>query len=99
MTEQSEHDAQVEHIWRTFLTTGINEKEYRQRHFFGLLPGSPRCRICNAPVHGAGGIFVRRFYGKRPSNWNPHLCTACEQFAREYQGGVEIELSLLFADV
>jgi adenylate cyclase len=30
---------------------------------------------------------------------NPQLCNVCEQFARQYQGGAEIELSLLFADV
>jgi len=30
---------------------------------------------------------------------NPQMCNICEQFAREYQGGAEIELSLLFADV
>jgi adenylate cyclase len=30
---------------------------------------------------------------------NPQLCNICEQFARQYQGGAEIELSLLFADV
>jgi adenylate cyclase len=30
---------------------------------------------------------------------NPHLCNVCEQFAREHQGGAEVELSLLFVDV
>jgi len=30
---------------------------------------------------------------------NPHLCNACESFAEDHQGGAEIELSLLFADV
>lgn len=30
---------------------------------------------------------------------NPHLCNACELFAEEHQGGAEVELSLLFADV
>jgi adenylate cyclase len=38
-------------------------------------------------------------YGKRPSNLNPQLCNVCEVFARKYQGGAEIELSLLFADI
>jgi adenylate cyclase len=38
-------------------------------------------------------------YGKRPSNLNPQLCNICEVFARKYQGGAEIELSLLFADI
>ena len=30
---------------------------------------------------------------------NPRLCNACEEFAREHQGGAEIELSVLFADI
>ena len=30
---------------------------------------------------------------------NPLLCNACEEFARAFQGGAEVELSLLFADI
>ena len=99
MAAHSEHDAAVEHLWRTYLTTGEYAKERRQRHFFRLLPGTPRCKNCYAPFRGAGGAFVRLVYGKRPSNLNPRLCNVCEQFASQYQGGAEIELSLLFADV
>jgi adenylate cyclase len=99
MTTQEEHEAETTHAWHMFLTTGINAREQRQRHFFGLLPGVSRCKLCNAPFDSAGGLVARNFYGKHPSNWSPHLCTACEKFAREYQGGAEIELSLLFADV
>jgi len=89
----------VEHLWRTYLTTGEFENERRQRQLFRLLPGTPRCKICYAPFGGVGSIFVRTIYGKHPSNLNPHLCNRCEQFAHQYQGGAEIELSLLFADV
>jgi len=99
MSEQSERDTMVEHLWRTYLTTGEFEKERRQRHFFRLLPGNPRCKNCYAPFRGAGSIVVRLVYQKQPSNLNPQLCNVCEQFARKYQGGAEIELSLLFADV
>jgi adenylate cyclase len=42
---------------------------------------------------------VRAFWGKRPSNFNTRMCNICEEFAREYLGGAEIELSLLFGDV
>jgi len=99
MSAQSERDAMVERLWRTYLTTGEFEKERRQRHFFRLLPGTPRCRNCYAPFHGAGSTVVRLVFRKQPSNLNPQLCNVCEQFARQYQGGAEIELSLLFADV
>jgi len=30
---------------------------------------------------------------------NPNLCNVCEEFARTNQGGAEIDLSLLFADI
>jgi adenylate cyclase len=99
MSDQSERDAMVENLWRTYLTTGDFAKERRQRSFFRLLPGTPRCKNCYAPFHGAGSPVVRLVYRKQPSNLNPQLCNVCEQFARQYQGGAEIELSLLFADV
>ena len=99
MTEKSEQDAMVEHFWHTYLTTGEFEKERRQRNLFRLLPGTPRCKNCYAPFQGAGSKVVKLIYGKRPSNMNPTLCNVCEEFARKFQGGAEIELSMLFADV
>ena len=99
MDERSEHDTEVEQLWKTYLTTGELVKERRQRVFFRMLPGSPRCKNCYAPFGGLGSTIVRLAYGKYPSNMNPTLCNVCEQFARKYQGGAEVELSLLFADV
>lgn len=98
MTQPEEH-AKIEQIWRTYLTTGEVEAERRKRRLFKVLPGSPRCKNCYAPFQGTGSWIVRLIYGKRPSNLNPRLCNVCEEFARQYQGGAEIELSLLFADV
>jgi adenylate cyclase len=37
--------------------------------------------------------------GKHPSNFNPNYCNICDEFARQNIGGVEIELTMLFADV
>ncbi len=82
-----------------FLTEGKHTKEFRYRHMFGLLPSNPRCRFCNAPFRGLGGRLMKVIFDKRRSNLNPVICDACEHFASEYQGGAEIELSLLFADV
>ena len=95
----SSKSEQIENLWRGYLTTGGFPKERRQRMLFRLLPGSPRCKNCYAPFRGSGSFVVKLMYGKRPSNLNPHLCNICENFAREYQGGAEIKLSLLFADV
>lgn len=99
MVEKPIKDAEVEEFWRTYLTTGEFEKERRQRQFFRLLPGTPRCKNCYAPFRGAGSVVVNLLYGKKPSRLNPQLCNICDEFARRYQGGAEIELSLLFADV
>lgn len=99
MAQNSEHESAVEHLWRTYLTTGEIEEERRKRRLFKVLPGSPRCKNCYAPFQGAGSHVVRVVYGKRPSNMNPQLCNVCEEFAREHQGGAEIELTMLFADV
>ena len=99
MIESYDQEPWVEQIWRTYLTQGASELERRQRRIFKHLPGSPRCKSCYAPFSGAGNIIVRLVFDKRPSSLNPYLCNVCEQFAREYQGGAEVELSLLFADV
>jgi adenylate cyclase len=94
-----EIDPEVEAIWRSFLATGEITKERRLRTIFRLLPKDPRCKNCNAPFQGLGAPLVRAIYGKRPSKLNPRLCNVCEEFASKYQGGVEVELSLLFADI
>lgn len=99
MTEKSEQDAMVEEVWRTYLTTGKHVRERRYRHIFRLLPGNPRCNGCYAPFQGTGSTLARIIYGRRPSRLNPQLCNACDAFAQKYQGGAEIELSLLFVDV
>ena len=97
MTEKSEHEQMVEDMWRRFMT--VQTKEARFRHLFGILPSSPRCKFCNAPFRGIGGTVMRMVSNRRPSRLNPRLCNACESFAERHQGGVEIEMSLLFADV
>jgi adenylate cyclase len=99
MKEKLKDHGIVEKIWHDFLLTGGFEEERRKRRFFKLFPGSQRCKTCYAPFQGTGGKLVKVLYQKRPSNLNPYLCNTCEDFARINQGGTEIELSLLFADV
>lgn len=89
----------VEAAWRAYLTTGDFASERRLRTVFRLMPGSPRCKNCYAPFHGLGAPIARSVYHRRPSNLNPMLCNACERYADQYQGGAEIELSLLFGDI
>ena len=97
----------IEEAWRTYLTTGslpdfIAAPWYqskRLRPLYRRLPADPRCRLCYYPFEGIGGVVMRRVFGIAPSKLNPHLCNLCEEFAEKYEGGAEIELSILFADV
>lgn len=99
MPARPTEDEMVEKAWRTYLIEGESGPDSRRRGLFRLLPGNPRCKNCYAPFKGIGGGVVRIVYGKQPSNLNPQLCNVCEEFAKAHQGGAEVELSLLFADV
>lgn len=81
--------------WRAVLT-GVHPDLRRGRHLFGLLPSDPRCKLCHAPF---GGPFapLMRLIGKRPSDKSPRLCGEC--FSKTQLGGVELEISSLFADI
>ena len=61
-----------------------------------MLPGKPRCSLCRSPFGGFGGRLVRPF-GFAPSRKNPQLCHKCFDVAPE--GGIEMEVGVLFADV
>ena len=107
MAQDEEHAEFVKQFWHTYLTQGklppeTNHEWYESkifRPFVRVLPSEPRCRICYYPFHGIGGMLARTFLGLVPSKMNPQLCNVCERFADRHQGGAEVELSLLFADV
>ena len=86
-----------EEAWRALLT-GENSLPRHGRRLFGLIPSSPRCKLCLAPF-GSPGLFFMRLAGRGPSNLNPRVCNFCERFAAKHPGGAEIEISMLFADV
>src|SRR4051794_40303415 len=60
------------------------------------LPSDPRCALCGAPYHGIGGRVMRPL-GFGPSRKNPRLCVRC--FDEAPEGGMEIEVGVLFADI
>jgi adenylate cyclase len=66
------------------------------RRVFGLVPGRPRCKVCNAPYSGPI-TFAFRLLGYKPSHKTPHVCARCLEWAPE--GGVVVPLSILFADI
>lgn len=50
------------------------------------------------PFTGFSGQIMHVF-GRGPSVLNPHMCNACDTFFRTNPGGVEVRLSMLFADI
>jgi adenylate cyclase len=107
MEEKSRHDEIVTEAWRTYLMTGRVIKGHHQpwfehpalRPMFRALPTDPRCQICYIPFHGVGGFLSRHLLDVKPSHLNPHMCNLCEKFAERFLGGVEMEISVLFADI
>jgi len=92
-------EIKVEDQWRLLVEEGKTTiKRRRLARIYALLPTRSRCRICKAPFTGVTGQ-VMRVFGMVPSNLNPHLCSACDTFARLNPGGVEVCLSMLFADI
>ena len=85
----------VDDKWYRMLTEGESGIR-RFRHVLGLLPSSPRCKICNSPFKGVGGTLMHML-GRDQSRYNPRYSEPCGQF--ENPGGAEVILTMLFADV
>jgi adenylate cyclase len=87
----------VEEMWRQMLM-GDSPRLQRMRRVWGALPSPPRCKLCNAPFSGPGGVLMRAIsYG--PSELNRRLCKWCLRAILKHPGGAEVEISVLFADV
>jgi len=96
----------LDDIWYWFLT---GEKRETFPKLFGILmdveqfvyrwlPGRPRCLHCSVPLAGPGNFLLKPI-GIKPSIMNPHICGFCEGGVLKDEGGAEIELTMLFADV
>jgi adenylate cyclase len=86
-------------VWWFWFSTSAFAVDKRLRRLMGLLPSDPRCKFCNAPFRGIGGRLVKMIFGKERSALNPRYCNMCEQASREFPGGAEVPMSMLFADV
>jgi adenylate cyclase len=93
------HDAMIEEFWRSWFTDGPPPSKTRRRHFFQLLPSESRCNFCMAPFEGSSGFLVRSIFNVYRSRFNPHYCNTCDDFANKYQGGAEVPVTMLFADI
>jgi len=89
----------TQQLWREWFMTSAFSAEKRIHRRLRLLPHEPRCKFCNAPFQGIGGMIVRALFGKRRSALNPRYCNLCEIASQEFPGGAEVEMSMLFADV
>ena len=97
MTETfTKEDGNTE-LWHTIFAVGHPDLS-KQQEFHAKLPRDPRCRLCNAPFAGLGGLYMR-FRGKVASSRNENYCNACDGFLDAYPGGAEVEMSMLFADI
>jgi adenylate cyclase len=90
---------EVGNVWWFWFTTNAFAVDKRLRHVLRVLPRDPRCKFCNAPFQGIGGMLVRMLFGKRRSDLNPRYCNLCEIASREFPGGAEVPMSMLFIDV
>lgn len=80
------------------MLTGDFPRLQRMRRIWGALPSPPRCKLCNAPFRGPGGVLMRAIaYG--PSPLNRRLCKWCVRAAHKHPGGAVVEITVVFADV
>lgn len=84
--------------WRVPPPPEIVRKLAIKQKIYSLLPSNPHCLECGVPMAGLGGILLRPL-GSAPATFSPKFCSDCEKFARKYESGAEVELSMLFADV
>jgi adenylate cyclase len=89
----------VGNVWWFWFTTSAFDTDKRLRRLFRMLPHAPRCKFCHAPFQGVGGTMVRAVFGKQRSVMNPRFCNMCEVASRQFPGGAEVEMSMLFADI
>jgi adenylate cyclase len=81
--------------WRKVLLTG-HRPLVVSRHLWRRMPSPPRCKVCASPFGGVGGR-IARLAGYSRSRKNPNLCARCCDALP--QGGAEVDVGVLFADV
>ena len=86
-------------VWSDWFTTSAFGVDKRLRHVFQMLPEDPRCKFCNVPFQGVGGILARTVFRKQRSTLNPRFCNMCDEAARRFPGGAEVPMAMLFVDI
>lgn len=86
-------------VWWFWFNTNAFFIDKQLRHIAKFLPSPPRCKFCNAPFRGIGGLLERVVFNKHPSTVNPNFCDLCDGAMRNFPGGAEVPMSMLFADI
>jgi adenylate cyclase len=89
----------VGNVWWFWFSTNAFAVDKRLRRIMRVLPHDPRCKFCNTPFQGVGGMIARVLFGKQRSALNPRFCNLCEIASGEFPGGAEVEMSILFIDI
>jgi adenylate cyclase len=89
----------VGNVWWFWFNTNAFAVDKRLRRIMRTLPRDPRCKFCNTPFQGVGGLIARVVFGKQRSAMNPRFCNLCERASSEFPGGAEVEMSMLFIDI
>jgi adenylate cyclase len=106
MADQSKQKEFADKVWFWYLVgddrnlSNSTKRQIALEHaLHHLLPGKPRCVLCEIPLGGAGALITGPILGLHPSALTPRLCNACERLILKMEGGAEVNLSLLFADI
>jgi len=97
--EKSDQDNFVENVWHDLLTQGESNIERRYRRFFRMFHAQTKCKWCDIPFDHPVSPLIQFIFRKKPSAFNPRFCNVCDDFAIKFQGGAEVELSMVFADI
>jgi adenylate cyclase len=97
--QDSARDDMAETFWYTWCVEGPPKNKVVRGRLYKALPARERCRFCFAPFDGASGAVVKTVFQVYPSRLNPFYCNVCDDFAKKYQGGAEVPVTMFFADI
>jgi adenylate cyclase len=99
MNVSDKKSVDVGNVWWFWFSTNAFAVDKNLRRIMRILPRDPRCKFCNTPFQGLGGMLARVLFRKQRSELNPRYCNLCEIASREFPGGAEVEMSMLFIDI
>ena len=98
-TKDAKHEAMIEGFWRDYFIEGPPQSQISKQKFFKLLPAEHRCKFCFAPFDGVAAPIVKNVLKTQQSRYNPHYCNTCDTFSKKFQGGANVPVTILFADM